>query len=143
MYLGLFLAVLPATILATPFAQPLRNLNALKRSDWQPAPGTVVTCNKASDKTIGFYQGPQMETVLNDACAAMMPPCAYQDRLPKDTVCVQTIDFALEGPVKSVQAANVQDSTGNKISGWLVQCKSSCNKSYFGLGLLKHIIGLR
>lgn len=63
-----------------------------------------------------------MESVLTDACAAMMPPCAYPDRLPKDTVCAQVVDWRLDGPKDSTQSANVETAEGNKISGWDVKC---------------------
>ncbi|KAF2133879.1 hypothetical protein P153DRAFT_280995, partial [Dothidotthia symphoricarpi CBS 119687] len=53
----------------------------------QSAVDVQITCNTDSDKIIGFYVGPQLETVLNDACAAMMLPCAYQNHLPNDTFC--------------------------------------------------------
>ena len=75
-----------------------------------------------------------MESVLADACAAMMPPCAYSDRLADDTVCIKTMDWRLDGPENSMQSANIETAEGNKISGWVVKCKfptqSSTNGKY-------------
>ncbi|KAL1597601.1 hypothetical protein SLS59_007298 [Nothophoma quercina] len=62
-----------------------------------------------------------METVLTNACAAMMPPCAYPDRLADDIVCAQVMDWRLDGPKTSTQSANVETAEGNKISGWDVK----------------------
>lgn len=64
-----------------------------------------------------------MESVLTDACAAMMPRCAYPDRLADDIVCAQVIDWKLDGPKNSTQSANIETTEGNKISGWNVKCK--------------------
>lgn len=64
-----------------------------------------------------------MESVLADACAAMMPPCAYPDRLADDNVCAQTMDWQLDGPKDSTQSANIETVEGNKISGWATKCK--------------------
>jgi hypothetical protein len=120
MYTKIILCGLFAASLAAPLAQ--RQIT--KRDTWQPAAGSKTTCNTKSDKIIGFYVGPQLETVLNDACAAMMPGCAYQERLPPDTMCIQTVTWPLKQATKSVQSANVETKEGNKISGWDVQCKS-------------------
>jgi hypothetical protein len=124
MFTKLLLGALFATSLAAPVAQ-----NAaleVENSTWTPAPGSKTACDStSSDKIIGFYEGPQLETVLNDACAEMMDPCAYADRLPEHTACIQTVTWPLRGQVKSQQAANVEDLNGNKLSPWNVQCKSS------------------
>jgi hypothetical protein len=69
-----------------------------------------------------------MESVLTDACAAMMPPCAYPDRLADGTVCAQVMDWRLDGPRNSTQSANVETAEGNKISGWDV--KRKCTSRY-------------
>ncbi|KAF1917634.1 hypothetical protein BDU57DRAFT_493796 [Ampelomyces quisqualis] len=106
--------------LAGPLAQygPSQTTNV---TAWQPAPGSKTTCDKTSDKIIGFYQGPQLETVLDNACAEMMSPCAYQERLSQDIVCAQTINWNLPESVSSIQDANVETSEGKKISGWDVK----------------------
>lgn len=109
--LGAFVA------LATAVPHPQQGL-----STWSPALGSKTTCNKTSDKMIGFYVGPQLDYVVNNACAAMMPPCAYQDRVP-DSFCIQTIDWPLDGVKSSTQDANVEKINGDKISGWDVKCK--------------------
>lgn len=116
-------AVILSTLATSALAFP-SPLSPIARADtWTVAPNSTVTCAK-SDKIIGFLVGPQMDTVLNDACAAMMPVCAYPDRAPKDTVCPQVMDWKLDGPKTSTQNANVEDAaTGNKLSGWAVKCK--------------------
>ncbi|PSN72368.1 hypothetical protein BS50DRAFT_607698 [Corynespora cassiicola Philippines] len=106
------------SLLAVAFAAPIAQND---EAGWQPAEGSVATCDKASDKIISFTVGPQKEDVLNDACAAMMPGCAYQERLASDVVCAQVLEWPLDGPKNSTQHANVEDATGNKLSGWNVQ----------------------
>jgi hypothetical protein len=123
MFTTLLFGALFATSLAAPLAQT--SLEPSANSTWTPAPDSKTACDSGSDKIIGFYVGPQLETVLNDACAEMMDPCAYRERLPPNTVCVQTVTWPLKGPVKSQQAADVQDLNGNKLSPWNVQCKST------------------
>ncbi|KAH8723464.1 hypothetical protein GQ44DRAFT_728740 [Phaeosphaeriaceae sp. PMI808] len=89
---------------------------------WDPAPSSKVSCTAASDKIIDFYSGPQLQTSINDACAAMMLPCAFPERLPKGAICVSTIDWLLAGWVKSVQPATIAaQPLGNRISGWALQ----------------------
>jgi hypothetical protein len=112
-----------STLSAISFAAPL-----VKRADgvaFQPAPGSQTTCDTNSDKIVGFYDGPQLETVVNDACAAMMAPCAYQERLAAGTACAQTTTWPLSEAVKSAQSADVETTDGNKIPGYQVQCKFS------------------
>lgn len=115
-----------ASAFAAPVAQSLDS-RSTTNSTWQPATGTTTSCDKTTDKIIGFYVGPQMESVLTDACAAMMPPCAYPNRLADDIVCAQVIDWHLDGPKTSTQSANVETAEGNKISGWDVKRKSFIN----------------
>jgi putative effector of murein hydrolase LrgA (UPF0299 family) len=124
MLTALLLSSFTAISLAAPLAQygPAQRTNV---TAWEPAPGSKTTCDKTSDKIIGFYQGPQLETVLDNACAEMMSPCAYQERLSQDIVCVQTVTWKLPESVSSVQDANVETSEGNKISGWDVKCECS------------------
>ncbi|KAJ4336423.1 hypothetical protein N0V87_005439 [Didymella glomerata] len=117
---ALFFSTLFATALAAPLTQTIRS-REYSTSTWQPSQGSKSSCDKKSDKIIGFYVGPQMEDVLTNACAAMMPSCAYPDRLPKDAVCAQVVDWRLDGPKSSTQSANVETSEGNKISGWDVK----------------------
>lgn len=121
MHAILFLGTICAVAFAAPVAHSLET-RAEVDSTWQPAEGTATSCDSASDKIIGFYVGPQIESVLTDACAAMMPPCAYPSRLPEDAVCVQVIDWRLDGPKNSTQSANIETLDGNKISGWGVRC---------------------
>ncbi|KAF3031756.1 hypothetical protein E8E11_000782 [Didymella keratinophila] len=117
---ALFFSTLCAAALAAPLTQTITS-HEYSRSTWQPAQGSKSSCDKTSDKIIGFYVGPQMEDVLTNACAAMMPSCAYPDRLPNDTVCAQVVDWRLDGPKTSIQSANVETAEGNKISGWDVK----------------------
>lgn len=117
------ISALFATALATPLVK--RQVGISGKADyWTPNPGTSSVCNKTAEEHIGFFQGPPLEYVLNNACAAMMPKCAYADR-SADLFCIQTIDFALSGPKSTVQSVNVQNRSGNKISGWKLKCKSS------------------
>lgn len=112
------------SVAATCIAAPTTLDTVVPRQAWAPAAGTSTTCI-ASDKLLGFFQGPQLDSVVNDACAGLMPPCAYQQRLNPDTFCAQTIDFSLPGPKSVVQIANVLSSDGNKISGYAAQCKQT------------------
>ncbi|CAO2650091.1 Nn.00g013830.m01.CDS01 [Neocucurbitaria sp. VM-36] len=119
---ALLTSLLTATTTTTVLASPLTPIILPRQSaTWQPEVGTAGRCNKTSDYIIGFYVGPQLETVVNDACAAMMPPCAYQDRVSSDTFCIQTIDWPLAGVKSSVQSANVETRDGNKLSGFDVR----------------------
>jgi hypothetical protein len=113
MYRTLLFSLLFALSLAAPLAV----------DEWTPTPNSVVKCDKAADKNIGFSQGLLLETVLTKACSAMMP-CAYPNR-PSDMVCAATIDIPLNAQETSIQHANIQTSDGNKISGWDVQCKTT------------------
>lgn len=122
MYINVLLSTLIATTVAAPLAKK-QDKSTGKNPAWQPTAGTTATCNNDADKIVGFYVGPQLETVVNDACAAMLPPCAYQDRLGPNTVCIQTVDWPLDGSKSSIQSANVETKQGNKISGWDVKCK--------------------
>ncbi|KAF2475505.1 uncharacterized protein BDR25DRAFT_310863 [Lindgomyces ingoldianus] len=108
-----------SALLATAAALPKLTERA---SNWVPAPNSTVTCTQ-SDKVISFVVGPQEETVLNDACAEMMPPCAYSERLNDTNIaCSQTISWELRGPKTSTQNANVEmQENGNKLSGWAVK----------------------
>lgn len=124
MYTRLLLATLFASGLAAPFAQ--NQVARQTSSTWHPANNSVVTCDKESDKIISFVVGPQIETVLNDACAAMLPICAYPERAPNGTVCAQVKTWKLDGAKTSTQHANVEKKeNGDKLGGWDVQCKFS------------------
>lgn len=123
---ALFLSTLCASALAAPLTQTIKSRD-YSISTWQPASGSKSSCDKTSDKIIGFYVGPQMGDVLTNACAAMMPACAYPDRLPKDAVCAQVVDWRLDGSKSSTQSANVETAEGNKISGWDLKRKHCTN----------------
>lgn len=127
------LSTICAVALAVPVTQTLQD-RAATNSTWEPAEGTTTSCDKTSDKIIGFYVGPQMEAVLTDACAAMMPPCAYPSRLADDVACAQVIDWNLDGPKTSTQSANIETTEGNKISGWNVKCKIYLNCAFSRAG---------
>ncbi|KAG9185379.1 hypothetical protein G6011_07923 [Alternaria panax] len=116
----MYTGILFSTFLATAFAAPVLQRQSPQTGDndsWQPAPDTTTTC-ATFDKSISFMRGPQLETVLDNACAAMMPPCAYQDRVAPGTVCTATVDYPLDGPKSNIQHANVVDRDDNSISGW-------------------------
>jgi hypothetical protein len=116
------LGALCAAAFAAPVTHSLEHRTETD-SSWCPAAGSKSSCDKTTDKIIGFYVGPQLETVLTDACATMMPACAYPDRLANGTMCVQVMDWPLDEPKCSTQSANVETLEGNKISGWDVKCK--------------------
>jgi hypothetical protein len=122
MYTGILVSTFLATALAAPLVQR-QSPQTGENDSWQSAPDTTTTCDAASDKSISFMRGPQLETVLDNACAAMMPPCAYQDRVAKGTVCTATLDYPLDASKSSTQHANIVDSDGNSISGWDIKCK--------------------
>jgi hypothetical protein len=124
----LVLSTLCVAAFAAPLTQAIEG-RADITSTWQPANGSTSLCDKTSDKILGFYVGPQMESVLADACAAMMQPCAYPDRLPKGTVCPQVVNWQLNGSETSTQSACVETTEGNKISGWDVKCKCTSGLS--------------
>jgi len=115
MYTTLLLSAICATSLSAPLAQ------ASESTGWTPAAESTITCDKTSDKTVEFSQGLLLDTVLTNACTAMMP-CAYPTR-PANMVCTATIDLPLQEQMTSVQPANVQTSDGNKISGWNAKCR--------------------
>jgi hypothetical protein len=121
MYTSLLLSALCAASLAAPLAQTSDPTN------WTPADGSVAQCDKTSDKNIAFFQSSDLDTVITNACAAMMP-CAYPNR-PADMVCAGTIDIPLQGQEASVQPADIQTSEGNKISGWSAKCKFSARNA--------------
>lgn len=111
-----------AVSLATPLTSRQVRITG-KDEYWQPDVIAKMACDFTSDKLIGFTIGPQLENVVNDACAAMFPPCAYSDRVAPDIFCIQSIDWKLDRPKTSIQSANVQTRQGNKISGWDVKCE--------------------
>jgi hypothetical protein len=118
-------SVLIATALAVPLIQrqPPNPVTGESNS-WQPASGTATTCDTQSDKLISFSQGVLISTALDNACAAMMPACAYPDRAGVE-FCKATVDYALDGPKSSTQDVNVVDENDNKHSGWNAKCKYS------------------
>ncbi|KAI2482550.1 hypothetical protein Ptr902_04866 [Pyrenophora tritici-repentis] len=120
MYISLFLSALAATTLATPIT-PRQTTQTGASDTWTPAANSKTTCDTTCDKFISFAQGSQLEAAVNNACAAMMPACAYQDRLPEGTFCTATIDYKLDGPKNSTQQANVVDSSATSIGDWDVQ----------------------
>lgn len=121
----MYTTLILSTLSAISFAAPL--VKRTSDSTWDLAPGSKTTCDTSSDKIIGFYDGPQLETVVNDACAAMMAPCAYQERLPAGTICAQVTTWPLSDPAKRTQAADVETADGN-ISGFELQCKCTLRK---------------
>jgi hypothetical protein len=121
--------VVLASILATALAAPTTLISPLRTreysSPWQVAPDTKSACDHDTDKVLGLYVGPQVEEVVEDACVAMMPACAYADRLSEGTMCTQVVDWQLDGPKTSTQPANVEMIGGDKAPGWDVKCKLS------------------
>ncbi|KAI8931004.1 hypothetical protein NX059_012015 [Plenodomus lindquistii] len=107
------LSALFAAALATPLAQP----QSAQDAAWTPNPGTTVDC-LGGDKRLGLYVGPQESTVLNAACAEMMPKCAFPEKNKEaDLFCTATVDYALDSIKSSVQDCNVQEGT-TKLPGF-------------------------
>lgn len=116
-----------ASMLATALAAPTSLLSPLRareyRSPWLAEPNTNAVCDHDTDKVIGLYVGPQVEEVVEKACAAMMPGCAYPDRVDDETMCPQVMDWELDGAKSDTHSANVEMIGGDKAPGWDVKCK--------------------
>ncbi|KAI4926256.1 hypothetical protein J4E85_006548 [Alternaria conjuncta] len=113
-----------SAFLATALAAPLVQRQSPKTGasdSWQPASDTITTCDPESQKLLSFTADPKLETILNNACAAMMPGCAYPDRIPTGTLCTATVDYPLNGDKNSTQDANVVGSDGNRITDYAVR----------------------
>ncbi|KAF1848880.1 uncharacterized protein K460DRAFT_304457 [Cucurbitaria berberidis CBS 394.84] len=123
MHISMLLSMFIATALAAPFDQKeTRSTGNAHDSLWKPAAGTRGLCNSASDKVISFDTGPQPETIVNNACAAMMPTCAYQEHVSHDVFCIQTVDWQLPGPKNSTQPANIEAKASNAVvNGWVIK----------------------
>ncbi|KAI4933526.1 uncharacterized protein J4E92_003193 [Alternaria infectoria] len=120
MYTQMLFSAFLATALAAPLVQ--RQSPKTGASDsWQPASDTITTCDPDSPKLLSFTADPKLETILNNACAAMMPGCAYPDRIPTGTLCTATVDYPLNGDKNSTQDANVVGSDGNRITDYAVR----------------------
>ncbi|KAF2655443.1 hypothetical protein K491DRAFT_692905 [Lophiostoma macrostomum CBS 122681] len=88
---------------------------------WEAAPDSAVTCT-TTDKVISHTAGIQLNQVLQDACVAMMPPCAYPEQVSNDTACPEITSWALKGVVSSIRDATVENATNtNKLSGYKVE----------------------
>lgn len=101
MQIHLFLVTFAATAFTKPVSQQLDAFSSIEKRQAGPGPsiffpneGTKVVCSLA-DKVLSSLFTLQGAATINSACAAMMPPCAYKDRVPADTICIQTIDFPL------------------------------------------------
>lgn len=126
MQLPLVLGFLAASAAAT----PVRNA-AVSKMKWSPAAGTTATCDKATDKWISTTVGPEQGSdLLDHACAALMPACAYQEN-HEGLICAQTIDFAIDG-TKTVQLnATVEtEETLGKTTAWAANCKPTKSLLY-------------
>ncbi|KAF2020119.1 hypothetical protein BU24DRAFT_489942 [Aaosphaeria arxii CBS 175.79] len=125
---ALFLAILSSTLaLALP-------TDLIRPQEWTPAANSTVICDKASDKIISFYVGPQKEPVLQAACKAMMPACAFPET---EELCPTVLDWKLDGPKNSTQSVNVEDAeTNNKLSGWEAKFSVTPASTYGGAGAL-------
>ncbi|KAI4626527.1 uncharacterized protein J4E88_007935 [Alternaria novae-zelandiae] len=120
MYTQMLFSAFLATSLAAPLVQ--RQSPKTGASDsWQPASDTITTCDPDSPKLLSFTADPKLDTILNNACAAMMPGCAYPDRIPTGTLCTATVDYPLNGDKNSTQDANVVGSDGNRITDYAVR----------------------
>lgn len=65
----------------------------------------------------------QFEAIINNACAAMMPVCAFPDRVDPETICIQTVDWPLSERKTSILPASLNLGDGDHSGGWQVQCK--------------------
>lgn len=122
MFNTLLLSSFATLALAAPLAQS-GVLPSLDNSTWAPAPGFETTCDANAQQLISLDLEPQLETVLNNACAAMMAPCAYPELLPENTVCIKTVVWPLEKAVESTQTVTVQTLEGDKSTEGKVKCK--------------------
>lgn len=139
MYTQMLFSAFLATTLAAPLVQ--RQSPKTGASDsWQPAPDTITTCDTDSDKSLSFTADPKLETILNDACAAMMPGCAYPDRIATGTLCTATVDYPLNGHKNSTRDANAVGSDGNRITDYAVRCKKLLSNSQLPNVLIKVIV---
>jgi hypothetical protein len=124
----MYATLILSTLTAISFASPLVKRDAAgvpsSTSTWQPADGYKTTCDTSSDKIIGLTAGPELDTILNDACAAMMAPCAYRERLPKDQACAQITTWPLAAPVENTQSAKIESAEGSEEGGSKLQCRS-------------------
>ncbi|EUC33857.1 hypothetical protein COCCADRAFT_95055 [Bipolaris zeicola 26-R-13] len=70
-----------------------------KNYDWKPMPGTRSFCETSIDPVwrVSFVRSDPIETVIHNACVAMMPECAFRDRLSNGTICSATVDYPLDG----------------------------------------------
>lgn len=116
------------TALASPLSQ--RSYDTItttattgKIADWTPAAGTKTICDTSAGLLLSSNIEPQLENIINNACAAMMPKCAFPDRVEAGTMCIQTIDWPLDGPKTSSFTATLNSGYGNKTSGYKVQCE--------------------
>jgi hypothetical protein len=98
MYTFTLFSAFVATAIAAPFAQ--QQASTTGEGEVRPSAGNKTTCDANSISTVA---GAQLSTVINDACAAMMPDCAYQDRLPSNIFCTATVDYPIDGPRTSTQ----------------------------------------
>ncbi|KAI4639274.1 hypothetical protein J4E93_009453 [Alternaria ventricosa] len=121
MYTHMLFSAFLASALAAPLV-PRQSPKTGASDSWQPAPDTITTCDEpGSDKLLSFAADPKLETILNNACAAMMPGCAYPDRIPTGTLCTATVNYPLNGHKNSTQDANVVGSDGNSITDHAVR----------------------
>ena len=141
MYTQMLFSAFLATALAAPLVQRQSPMTGASDS-WQPASDTITTCDPASDsdKLLSFTADPKLETILNNACAAMMPGCAYPDRIPTGTLCTATVDYPLSGEKNSTQDANVVGSDGNRITDYAVRCKKVLSNSQHSDVLTKFVV---
>ncbi|KAH7412320.1 hypothetical protein DE146DRAFT_275767 [Phaeosphaeria sp. MPI-PUGE-AT-0046c] len=114
----MFNTLLLSSFATMAFAAPLAQsgvLPSLDSSTWTPAPGFETTCEADAQELISLDLEPQLEKVLNEACAAMMPPCAYPELLREDTVCIKTVVWPLEEAVESTQTFEGETSAGGQV----------------------------
>jgi hypothetical protein len=119
MYIYTLFSAFVATAVAAPFIQrPAATTGESKT--WQPTTGTKTTCDTKSMDAVG---GAQLSTAINNACAAMMPGCAYPDRLPQNTFCTATVDYPIDGPMHSTQYLYSSQSLYSSQKGGVLRCK--------------------
>lgn len=96
---------------------------ALAQSGFLPSPGTTLLCNTTTNNVLSPSFLAIASATINNACAALMPPCAYPARQPADTICVQTIDFPLSSQKSSIQSlVDIQNLLGQKVNGLGLKC---------------------
>ncbi|KAH7551800.1 hypothetical protein BM1_09434 [Bipolaris maydis] len=111
MHFTLLISALAASALASPLATTPMTKAGMSDT-WTPAPSTTASCANTDEPNfyVSFARSDPVETVIHNACVAMMPECAFRDRLPNGNFCTATVDYQIDGP-KTYIPPNVDASS--------------------------------